>query len=161
MATDIIIADYQNPLHAAALIEVLDAYAQDPMGGNQALCIKTKDKLVGELAKLDSAVTILAFVDGKPAGLVNGFLGFSTFKCKPLLNIHDVTVKAEYRGMGISLQMMNAAQALAQEKGCCKLTLEVLERNIPAQNAYLKLGFTGYELDPKLGKAMFWEKTLE
>lgn len=161
MATDIIIADYQNPLHAAALIEVLDAYAQDPMGGNQALCTKTKDKLVGELAKLDSAVTILAFVDGKPAGLVNGFLGFSTFKCKPLLNIHDVTVKTEYRGMGISLQMMNTAQALAQEKGCCKLTLEVLERNIPAQNAYLKLGFTGYELDPKLGKAMFWEKTLE
>lgn len=161
MATDIIIADYQNPLHAAALIEVLDAYALDPMGGNQALCAETKDKLVGKLAKLDNAVTILAFVDDKPAGLVNGFLGFSTFKCKPLLNIHDVAVKVEYRGMGISLQMMNAAQALAQEKGCCKLTLEVLERNIPAQNAYLKLGFTGYELDPKLGKAMFWEKTLE
>jgi len=161
MATDIIIANYQNPLHAAALIEVLDAYALDPMGGNQALCAETKDKLVGELAKLDSAVSILAFVDDKPAGLLNGFFGFSTFKCKPLLNIHDVAVKAEYRGQGISLQMINAVQAFALEKGCCKLTLEVLEGNIPAQNAYLKLGFTGYELDPQLGKAMFWEKTLE
>ena len=28
------------------------------------------------------------------------------------------------------------------------------------QSAYRKLGFSGYQLDPQLGKALFWEKKL-
>jgi hypothetical protein len=40
------------------------------------------------------------------------------------------------------------------------VTLEVLEGNQIAKNAYIKFGFAGYELDPKMGKALFWEKPL-
>ena len=46
------------------------------------------------------------------------------------------------------------------KKNCCKITLEVLEGNTIAKNAYKKFGFMGYELDPKMGKAMLWEKSL-
>ncbi len=56
--------------------------------------------------------------------------------------------------------MFIAVEKISRERGYCKLTLEVLEGNIVAQNAYKKLGFSGYELDEKTGKAMFWEKVL-
>jgi len=36
----------------------------------------------------------------------------------------------------------------------------VLEGNRTAQAVYKSLGFTGYELDPRMGKAMFWQKPL-
>ncbi len=56
--------------------------------------------------------------------------------------------------------MLSTVEQIAQDKGCCKLTLEVLEANQPAQQAYTKFGFSGYELDPRAGKALFWEKLL-
>jgi len=56
--------------------------------------------------------------------------------------------------------MIQQVEAIAIEHGCCKLTLEVLEGNVVAKAAYKKLGFGGYELDPKMGQAVFWQKTL-
>ena len=35
-----------------------------------------------------------------------------------------------------------------------------MEGNTPVRSAYAKFGFQGYELDPKIGKAQFWEKLL-
>ena len=99
-------------------------------------------------------------MDDKPAGLVICIEGFSTFQCKPLLNIHDVVVSPEFRGQGISKLMMEKAEAIATEIGCCKLTLEVLDGNTVARNLYKSIGFINYELDPKLGKAQFLEKKL-
>jgi ribosomal protein S18 acetylase RimI-like enzyme len=55
---------------------------------------------------------------------------------------------------------MNKIEDLAISKGCCKITLEVLEGNQVAKSAYIKAGFKGYELDPEMGKAVFWEKSL-
>ena len=56
--------------------------------------------------------------------------------------------------------MLGKVELLARDRGCCKLTLEVLEGNAVARSAYEKFGFTGYELDPAMGKAHFWEKKL-
>jgi hypothetical protein len=56
--------------------------------------------------------------------------------------------------------MLQYVENIAVEKGCCKIILEMLEGNRVAKHAYLKFGFAGYELDPKMGKALFWEKTL-
>jgi hypothetical protein len=35
-----------------------------------------------------------------------------------------------------------------------------VRRDAVAQTAYKASGFAGYELDPKMGKAMFWQKKL-
>lgn len=51
-----------------------------------------------------------------------------------------------------------AVEEYAREIGCCKLTLEVQDKNEVAMNAYKKFGFEGYVLDPVDGKAMFWQK---
>jgi ribosomal protein S18 acetylase RimI-like enzyme len=51
-------------------------------------------------------------------------------------------------------------EAIAREKGCCKMTLEVLSGNKPALGLYRSLGFGDYVLDPEQGKAVFWQKSL-
>ena len=77
-----------------------------------------------------------------------------------MINIHDLVVLSEYRGLGLSQKMLQYVENIAVENGCCKIILEMLEGNRVAKNAYLKFGFAGYELDPKMGKALFWEKAL-
>ena len=158
--TTIQIADFSNPTHAQAIVFLLNEYAKDPMGGGEPLSAFTQANLVSEMAKRASIHVVLAFVDGKPAGLVNCIEGFSTFACKPLMNIHDIVVLAEYRGKGISSQLLKKAEDIAKFLGCCKLTLEVLEGNKLAQAAYIANGFAGYELDPVMGRAMFWQKKI-
>jgi ribosomal protein S18 acetylase RimI-like enzyme len=56
--------------------------------------------------------------------------------------------------------MLEKVEAVAKDRGCIKLTLEVLDGNQTAKNAYVKFGFAGYELDPVMGKAGFWDKAL-
>ncbi|MBO0349199.1 GNAT family N-acetyltransferase [Phormidium pseudopriestleyi FRX01] len=157
---EIIEADLNLPAHASAMVQLMDAYALDPMGGGKGLSDSVKANLPSELAKRKSAHVILAFVEGEPAGLVICLEGFSTFACQPLLNIHDVIVALPYRGRGLSKLLLQKAEAIALNLGCCKLTLEVLENNHVAQSVYRAFGFTGYELNPLMGKALFWEKKL-
>src|SRR4051812_46495508 len=73
MKISVLQADYLDPVHARAVEHLLGAYARDPMGGAQALPADILGKLVGELAKRPHAFSVLAFVDEKPAGLVNCF----------------------------------------------------------------------------------------
>jgi ribosomal protein S18 acetylase RimI-like enzyme len=143
------------------IVFLLDHYASDPMGGGEPLSDNVKQKLVVSLSNIPNAFSVLATVDGKPAGLVNCFEGFSTFKCKPLININDVTVITEFRGLGISQKMLDKVEQIARSRDCCKITLEVLSNNQPAMSAYRKFGFSEYELDPDAGSALFWQKILD
>lgn len=161
LSIEILLADYKNPQHAQDLVYLLNAYALDPMGGAAALTEQVKHSLVEELARRSFAISLLAYVDGKPAGLINAFEGFSTFAAKPLLNIHDIVVIKEFRGLQLSQKLLAAVEAIARERGCCKLTLEVLQGNETAKRAYQKYGFAGYELKPEVGQALFWQKKLD
>lgn len=156
----VITADYFNVIDSEAIVELMSQYALDSMGGGQALPEAVKTALVPALSKVPGAFTVLALIEGKPAGLINCFMGFSTFKAKPLINIHDVIVLEAFRGLKLSQLMLQKVEEVARERGCCKLTLEILQGNNVAQNAYVKFGFAGYELDPEMGSAMFWQKTL-
>ena len=153
-------ADYSNPAHAAALVAVLDAYARDPMGGGHPLSEFSRSHLVAALAARPQAYSVLAFDADMPVGLVNCIEGFSTFACRPLVNVHDVAVLPGYRGQGVAEKMLLLAQEMARERGACKLTLEVLQGNAAAQRLYRRLGFANYELDPAMGQAQFMQKLL-
>lgn len=153
-------ASYTNPVHAEAIGFLLDHYATDAMGGGEPLSMDTRQQLAIELAKRPHAFSVLAFIAGEPVGLVNCFEGFSTFACRPLVNIHDVVVIASARGQSISQKMLAKVEEIARQRGCCKMTLEVLEGNAVAQGAYRKLGFSDYQLDPQMGRALFWQKAL-
>lgn len=158
--TNIIRANLNTQPHAEALISLMSEYAYDPMGGGKDLPNHVKENLASVLNVKNEAHVILAYIEKEPVGLVTCIEGFSTFSCKPLLNIHDAIVKLKYRSRGILNKLLCEAEKIAIEKGCCKMTLEVLEGNQPARSAYSKFGFSGYELNPKMGKALFWEKTI-
>lgn len=153
-------ADYSDPLHSVALVDLLDTYARDPMGGGHPLNEHVRQNLVAALAARSYAFSVLAFVHGMPAGLVNCIEGFSTFACAPLINVHDVVVRECYRGQGVARQMMAMVELIARERGACKLTLEVLQGNTAAKQLYRGLGFANYELDPAMGAAQFMQKWL-
>ena len=153
-------ADYANPAHAAALVMLLDAYASDPAGGGKGLSDFARANLVPGLAARPQAYSVLAFDDVQPVGLVNCIEGFSTFACKPLVNVHDVAVLASHRGRGIAEQMLAEAEVIARERGAVKLTLEVLSGNRSAIRLYERIGFAGYQLDPAMGSAQFLQKWL-
>ena len=158
---EIIVANFAEPAHAEAVVFLLSQYALDEMGGKTALSDFVKENLVAELQKRAGAFVILALLDAAPIGLAICFEGFSTFACRPLLNIHDVVVLPGHRGRGLAKKLLHKAETIAVQKNCCKLTLEVLEGNVAAQAAYKACGYAGYELSPAAGKALFWQKKLD
>ena len=87
--------------------------------------------------------------------------GFSTFACKPLLNIHDFAVLRPYRGQGIGKLMLGRVKQLAKNLGCCKITLEVLEGNTVARHLYEEEGVLDSHLNPSMGKALFMHFPME
>lgn len=157
---DIIDIDFNNPDHGAAVVALLDEYASGDMGGEEPLSAFTRGNLAASLAARPWAHALVARVDGQPAGLAIYLEGFSTFACKPLLNLHDFMVSARFRGQGIAQCLLAALEERARAMGCCKLTLEVLEGNIPAQKLYQKMGYEGYQLQDEHGRALFWQKKL-
>lgn len=157
----IVRADYTDPAHAAALVALLDAYAREPAGGGAPLPDFVRAELPAQLAARPTVFSLLAFDGAVPVGLLNAIEGFSTFACRPLVNVHDVVVLPGHRGRGIATRLFAAAEAVARERGACKLTLEVLSGNLPARALYEKLGFDAYRLDPALGEARFLQKRLD
>ena len=149
--------------HAAdanAVVELLDAYARDPMGGGAGLSAPVRQELPRALATRPNVRVLLAELDARPVGVAVCIEGFSTFACKPLLNLHDIAVMPAYRRRGVATALLRAAETLARGLGCCKLTLEVLSNNLPAQATYRRAGFHDYRLDPASGHALFWQKQL-
>lgn len=159
-SVDIKLADYACRADAQAILGLLNHYAKDPMGGGEPLSQYVLDNLINRLAAMHGTFTVLAFHQGMAVGLINCFESFSTFKCLPIVNIHDVIVRKNFRGQQLSIKMLTLVEKIAKQKGSCKLTLEVLEGNHPARHIYEKFGFNAYQLDPDMGSALFWEKTI-
>jgi len=157
---EVIRADYNNEQHAQDVVMLLNEYAVDPMGGGEPLSDYTTEHLITALKKQSNVFSIIVYVDNNPAAIANCVIGFSTFNAKPLINFHDIAVIKAYRGQGLTRVIFDKVESIAKEMGCCKLTLEVLEGNHIAKSAYNKAGFAGYELDPEMGKAVFWQKKL-
>jgi len=160
MTTHVIVADYTNPQHADDLVTLLNNYANDPMGGGEPLPEYAQQNLAAELNKIPHAFSVICYVDGQAAGFANCFEAFSTFACQPIVNVHDLAVNPDFRGHQVSQKLLQKVEEVAADKNCCKVTLEVLEGNEIAKNAYLKYGFKPYQLDSKNGNAMFWQKPI-
>ncbi len=158
---EFLLADLQRAEHAAAVLHLLDAYANDPAGGGVALSDYCRANLIERLKQRPNCLILLARWQGQFVGMALCFEGFSTFACQPLLNIHDFTVLPQARGLGLGKQMLHELSRLAQARGYCKLTLEVLQGNRPAYQLYLQQGFAPYQLAPEFGEAVIMQKYLD
>ena len=161
MNVEIAEADLSNPEHARGLVDILDSYAREPVGGERPLRESVRERLVPELAAQANALILLAISQGRPVGTAVCFIGFSTFAARRLLNIHDLAVLPEFRGVGIGRSLLDAAESRARQLGCCKLTLEVHEDNERARTLYEDVGFGNYAPGADPIPTFFLEKRLD
>src|SRR4051812_19357535 len=115
-------ANLDLPQHQVAVIELMNAYASDPMGDGKPLSDEVKGRLIDGLRQHPTTLIILAFQGDRPVGIATCFFGYSTFAARPLLNIHDYFVVPDVRGSGIGKKLLSAVETEARKKGCCKLT---------------------------------------
>jgi ribosomal protein S18 acetylase RimI-like enzyme len=152
----VVLANLADPAHQAAIVDLLDMYCRDPFGDERPLSAEARAGLIPGLVQHGGARVFLAFAGDVPAGVAICFVGFSTFKARPLLNIHDIAVAPHFRGQGLGRELLAAAEALAREQGHCKVTLEVRADNALAQQAYRRAGFQGSE-----PQTWFWSRPLD
>ena len=137
-------ADFTDPQHRTGIVDVLDSYASDPLGGGMPLSALVRQRLVPALQEHPTAYILLAFADEQPVGIAVSFFAFSTFQASPLVNIHDLAVVPAWRGKGIGRALLSAVETYARERGCCKLTLEVQDDNVRARSVYQSCGFVDF-----------------
>src|SRR5262245_26643777 len=152
----ILLADLGNPAHQAAIIDLLDMYCRDQFGDGKPLSAEARANLIPGLIEHGGARVFLAFDGGEPIGLALCFVGFSSFRARPLINIHDIAVVPQARGRGIGRQLLQAVEEYARQMGCCKVTLEVRSDNARAQRAYRSAGFKSTQPE-----TFFWSQPLD
>jgi ribosomal protein S18 acetylase RimI-like enzyme len=150
---DIIPCDFGNINHREALINLMNEYITDKMGGGEPYTVEQKTQLVEGLKNHPSCLVYLARTEDEYVGLVNCFVNFATFTVKPYINIHDVIVTKSWRNNGVGRKMLQKIIEKATELGCSKVTLEVRADNQNARYLYNSLGF--HDADPRL---YYWSK---
>jgi GNAT superfamily N-acetyltransferase len=160
MQIEIIEADLRNPAHQRALVFLLNEYAKDLQGYKRQLPENVLNELIPEMMKIPTAIIFLAKVENQFIGMSVCFLGFSTFYARPIINIHDFTVLKNFRRQGIGKMLVECVEKKAKELNCCKLTLEVQEKNVNAIILYENCGFKKSILDESEGQALFLTKYL-
>jgi GNAT superfamily N-acetyltransferase len=156
----IVEANLDNTSHQNDILEMTLAYALDEWGNSSILPENILRRLIPGLKAIPTAIIFLGYMNEKAVGIATCFMGFSTFNARPLLNIHDFSVLPEYRKMGISRLLLEAAEEKAQKLGCCKLTLEVNEQNSRARHVYEAAGFEPAIGGRYNGKTLFYVKRI-
>ncbi len=149
------LCDFDNREHTDKFTELLNHYMEDPMGDATPLDRGQQELLLKELTANPKAVVLLLYYGNSIVGFSTVFELFSTFKVKPYLYIHDFVVYGNYRGKGLGRSLMDGVVKLANQRDCCKITLEVRYDNLPAQQLYKNCEFKPCEPDMH-----FWTKTL-
>lgn len=134
-------ADLAQAGDLGRFIDLLDAYARDPMGAGLPLEPVVRERLAHDLPRHPGLHGLLAEHGGEPIGFATCLLGYSTFRARPLLNVHDIAVLPGWRGRGVGARLLEAAADLGRRLDCCRLTLEVRPDNPSAQALYARAGF--------------------
>jgi ribosomal protein S18 acetylase RimI-like enzyme len=156
----ILLADLNLPVHQQAIISLLDMYSRNEFGSGKPLPDNTKGRLIEGL-KWANGICFLAEErsaadEGEFIGLALCLPSFSSFRAKPIINVHDIAVSPAHRGQGVGRTLLKAVEAEARRQGCCKITLEVREDNEIAKKTYLRVGF-----QPTSPETQFWARELE
>jgi GNAT superfamily N-acetyltransferase len=157
---EIVEADLSRLDHQRDVVALTDAYARDPMGNGAPLPQEVIERLIPGLRGHPTTLILLAYSGPEAVGIATCFLGFSTFRGRPLVNVHDLAVLPGHRGGGIGRRLLEAVERKARALGCCKVTLEVLENNAVARRLYAGAGFSQATYVETSGGALFYTKQL-
>ena len=151
-----LLANLDDPAHQEAIVSLLDMYCRDEFGASKPLDDKTKRRLIPGLIEHGGARVFLAYDGERAVGLAICLKGFSSFRARPLLNIHDIAVIPDYRGRGVGRALLEAIEQEARQFGGCKITLEVRADNELAKGLYDRFGFRATQ-----PQTWFWSKELD
>lgn len=150
---EIRMCNYSSKNDLDAVVDLVNIYIRDNMGGGAPINGLKKLKLIDGLNTHPSSIVLLAVHNDSYVGLAICFETFATFSVKKCINIHDLIVPPEYRELGIGKKLMKKIMEIAEERDCSKVTLEVREDNYKAQMLYNSYGFG--ECNPPM---KFWVK---
>lgn len=101
----------------------------------------TEEKVAKALfGKRPYAETLIAEVNGEPAGFALFFHNFSTFLAQPGIYLEDLFVVPEQRGRGVGRSLLERLAQVAVDRGCGRLEWAVLDWNKDAIKFYERLG---------------------
>ncbi|MBI5165373.1 MAG: GNAT family N-acetyltransferase [Magnetospirillum sp.] len=83
---------------------------------------------------------LLAEEAGAVVGMLVFFPVYSTWEGRPGVMIHDLFVRSPARGRGIAKALVRHLAALAVERGCTRMDVNVLDWNEPARRFYQACG---------------------
>jgi ribosomal protein S18 acetylase RimI-like enzyme len=151
---EVFVADLNLPEHADGVVIMLDMYCQDFFGKLAPLDNDVRFRVVRGLA--EARGTCFLARDGDAfVGVAICLPSYSSFRARPLLNIHDIAVVPGQRGKGIGRALLSAVEEEARRRGCAKITLEVRSDNALAMDLYRRCGFRGTEPE-----TLFWSREL-
>ena len=152
---EMVLVDLNNSTHKNAFLSLMNDYMLDNMGLNEPLPVELGERIVKGLMQQSNYLGFLLKDDDNYIALANSFIGFSTFKAKQLINIHDFIVTPDSRKYGAGKALLDSIAVYAKENEYCKITLEVRYDNEKAQSLYKKVGYL--ECNPPMH---FWQKSL-
>ncbi|MDC7242334.1 MAG: GNAT family N-acetyltransferase [Spirochaetales bacterium] len=150
------LADLSRQQDADALLEMLYSFSLE-IADEDHTAIRPEPSLIENLQ--DQGISRIYFLktEEETIGIAVCFRGFSTFRNRPLLNLHDFFIRQEYRKKGYGRRFLQFIEKDAKEQGFCRITLEVYAHNTKAQRVYNRCGFTGNSGD---GKMFFMSREL-
>jgi GNAT superfamily N-acetyltransferase len=150
-----VVCDFNQLSHQKAFTHLMNCYRTDPMGGVAEMTGDEAKKIIKDLQCHPTYSGFFVKSGDEFVGLANCFTNYSTFKAKPLLNIHDFIVSPQWRGKKAAEFLLNEMSKCLKDKGYCRINLEVRDDNPRAMALYKRVGFS--DCNPPM---FFWEKYL-
>ncbi len=104
----------------------------------------SKSFLKERISNTDSVIFVCQDIDKKLLGFVQLYPIFSSTRMQKLWLLNDLFVNPNYRGKGISIELINCAKNLSRNSNSAGLILETAKENTIGNKLYPK---TGFELD--------------
>ena len=101
---------------------------------------KAKKFLLDRIANKESWI-IVAMEEDDMVGFVQLYPLFSSTRMKKLWLLNDLFIVENYRGKGISKQLIEKCKDVCNDTGACGLMLETAKTNKTGNNLYVKTGF--------------------
>ena len=128
-----------NITHLDEVLPLFDAYRvwyrkeSDLEGG--------RSFLAGRIMQKESIIYLAKDEDGKAVGFTQAYPLFSSTRMKRLWLLNDLFVHPDYRGQGISKQLIGAVQWLAKRTNAAGVLLETEKTNDIGNQLYPRTGF--------------------
>lgn len=100
-----------------------------------------KEFLLERMNNNDAEIFVAEKDDQYLTGFVQLYPLFSSTRMQKLWLLNDLFVSIEYRGQGVSKQLIDASKTLAIDTKACGLMLETTKSNFIGNNLYPATGF--------------------